>query len=871
MRFRLALFARPRFCAARALPVAVLAFIPTLALAFQSGGAVQLAGEAFGDPAGLLNGVATGFGWATPWQVQNADLTVPGYNIATGNPLVYPGISSSGSYAIGGVSYEYSGRLLDTSGGGAFSGFLANQLIGEPGQTLFFSFLMRKDVDTDDEMSVTLHAGNPPWWVNIPGIAVGHFGSASDIGTTRYWSLRVDGVVYQTPVPVVVGQAAFLVLQMTFGTPNTLVLYVNPPLNSLGGAPSVAATSSSALQFQSVAFYGGSGVSQSSIGELRFAATYSALVSGQPPPPAAPTNLTAVGGNGTVALSWNPVSTAQQYSVSRIVNGVPQTAVFVNTDSFVDTGLTNGQSYTYYVQGSSSSGSSGPSAEVTAVPRGPAPPAIPKLGTNLTQVEDYNREWPFVDAFKAARPWIPQSQGAPWGTGPVLQVNAQGWITALQPNQYAETIMLDNALDDQASYPAGQYTLLYEGTGTLSFDLQSATILTQTPGRMVVDVPTGLNGIFLIESATDVSDPIRNIRFIMPGFEDTYQTQPFHPLFLSRLQGYQVTRFMEWMITNGSKVQNWTDRATPEDYTYCWRGVPLEVMIQLANTLNVTPWFNIPAQASNNYVSQFATLVSQTLNPALQFYVEYSNETWNSEFSQSAYIQSQGQALGLSTTPTLNGAFYTAYRSVQIFQEFQSVPAVSGRMIRVIASEASNSWLSGQTLGFQNAFASTDVLAIAPYFNCSDTATGGFGVLGDPSTATQVAAMTIAQVDAIQLSHINNCALQEMQSNALVANGFGLKLVAYEGGQSLVGYNGAENNTTLTTLFANTNRGTGMGPLYTQYLQNWVSAGGDMFVHYSDMGAYGQFGDFGALEYQDESPSSSPKYQALMNFAAQYP
>jgi hypothetical protein len=54
-------------------------------------------------------------------------------------------------------------------------------------------------------------------------------------------------------------------------------------------------------------------------------------------------------------------------------------------------------------------------------------------------------------------------------------------------------------------------------------------------------------------------------------------------------------------------------------------------------------------------------------------------------------------------------------------------------------------------------------------------------------------------------------------------------------------------------------------------MQNWVNSGGDMFVHYSDMGAYAQYGSFGALEFQDQDPATSPKYTALMTFASQYP
>jgi hypothetical protein len=838
------------------------------AYAFQN--ATVLAAEPFNSAAGPLNATNGGEGWGGAWQVQNGSTAVPGYDIATSSPLAYSGVSQSGGYSTGGTAYLYAGRFFDTSSGGAFAAYLNNGLIGNAGQTLYASVLMRKDIDTDDEMSVTFHAGNPPWWVNVPGIAIGHFGSGSDTNGVRYWSLRMDGVIYQTTTPVVVGQAAFLVLRITFGAVSTVSLFVDPPAGSLPATPGAQATTTNSIAFCSFAFYGGSGVNQSSIDEIRVASSYAPLFTGLEPPPAAPTSLVATPGNKQVALSWSAVPGASGYRVYQATTGAAVLRATVTTNSYVATGLTNATVYTFYVTAIGSNGVSAASAQVQAAPRGPAPAPHPYLGTNLSAVADYARAWPFVDAFKTARPWISQEQGASWGSGPSLQLDSNGWIASLQPGQYAETIMYDNAITDTADYPTGQYTLLYDGSGTLSFDMQSATIVSQTPGRMVVNVPAGQNGIYLIESATDISNPIRNIRFILPGFESTYQTQPFHPLFLQRLGIYGVLRFMEWTLVNNSTLQNWSDRAQTTDYTYCWRGVPLEVMIELANTLKVKPWFNMPAQATDDFIRQFATTIAQKLSTQLNFFLEYSNETWNGEFTQFTYTQSQGIALGLSSDPTLSSAYYTAYRAVQMFKIFQSVFGNASRMTRVIASEAANSWLSNQTLGFQNAFVNADALAIAPYFNCSDIPTGGFGILGDAATATQVDAMSIAQVESIELQHIQNCTQQEIQSNIAVAQSYGLKTIAYEGGQSLVGINGAQSDQSLATLFKAVNRDPGMGPLYQQYLNNWVASGGDLFVHYSDIGASSQYGSFGTLEYQDENPSSSPKYSALTSFSGQH-
>jgi len=490
----------------------------------------------------------------------------------------------------------------------------------------------------------------------------------------------------------------------------------------------------------------------------------------------------------------------------------------------------------------------------------------PGVGTNLSQVADYARELPFVDVFKTARPWIPQQQGTSWGQGPPLQLDANGWVTSLLPGQYAETIMLDNALDDSPHFPAGDYTLLYDGQGRITFDQSSAFIVSHTPGRMVVHVAASQNGVFLMITATNPQNYIRNIRFIMPGFEAEAQSHPFNPEFLKRLSGFRVLRYMEWMLTNGSGVRDWRERALPSDYTFSWRGVPLEVLVQLANTMHIRPWFNIPAMATDDYVRQFALLVDRKLDPHLRYYVEYSNETWNGSFSQNKWTQTQGLELGLNTNPTLAGIYYTALRAVQIFSQFDR-----RRVIRVMGAQVANSWASDQLLGFQKAFAFVDALAIAPYFNCDDTSRGGFGVLGDPSTANQVVQMTVDQIVDVELAHINGCAKQQMVLNAAVAKKYGVLLVAYEGGQSLVGLGNSQNDAAMTSLFIEANRSPRMYDLYTQYLTNWVSAGGDVFVHFTDVTGATRYGSWGALEYQDQPPAEAPKHRALKHFATQYP
>jgi fibronectin type III domain protein len=840
-----------------------------------SGAAGLLAHEPFNESAGPLFGANSGAGWAAAWDVQNSSVTVPGLNIAAGTPLTYPGLPQSGNYAVGGCTFFTAGRGFDLTAQGPFSSYLSGGLIGMPGKTLWMSVLMRKDAASQDEFSVALHSGNPAWVISQNPIKIGYFGWDSYVNSTStgYWSLELDNVVYQSTTPVVQGQAALLVVRIDFGATTTVNFYVNPPVGSTPpAAPDLQATTTNSVAFRSVGYSSGYDANQTSVDEIRVAGDYGTLVTATAVVPTPPSSVTATTGNGQVALSWTAAGEASGYQVWASSDGVNYKMIAtVSGTSYTQTGLTNGSTYHYYVTTVTGAGVSLSSDEVATVPRVPVPAPKARLGSNLTAISDWTRQWPFVDIFKLARAWIPQQEGATWGQGPALQLTADGWPASLQPGQYAETIIFDNALDDAAAdYPTGNYNLFYDGEGTISFDLGTATIVSQTPGQMVVNVPGSALGIFLKITQTNPANPLRNIRFIMPGFENTYQTQPFHPLFLSTMQNYKVLRFMEWMFANNSTVQNWSDRAVPTDYTKTQKGVDLETMIQLANTMHVSPWFNIPHGATDDFVQQFATMVNQQLDPTLPAYIEYSNETWNGMFSQNSYVQSQGLSLGLSQDPTQAGAYYTSLRSVQIFQIFQQVFGGTDRLVRVLPSQAANASMSQQIVSFRNASAYADVLAIAPYYSmCSDQAIGGWGFLGDEATQDQVAAMTPDQVLDIELTHIQNCALDQMTSNRAVAQQYGLNLVAYEGGQSLQGVGSAQNNTDLTNLFKTVNRNSRMQTLYEAFLQNWITIGGDLFVHYADVGSYTKYGFFGTLEYQDQNLTTSPKYQALAAFAAQ--
>jgi Fibronectin type III domain len=81
-------------------------------------------------------------------------------------------------------------------------------------------------------------------------------------------------------------------------------------------------------------------------------------------------NLQAVAGNSQVTLTWDSLSGATDYHVVRSPGGGTTTDIDTMSASttFVDTGLTNGTTYTYYVYAITSDGNSGNSASVSATP-----------------------------------------------------------------------------------------------------------------------------------------------------------------------------------------------------------------------------------------------------------------------------------------------------------------------------------------------------------------------------------------------------------------------------------------------------------------------------------------------------------------------
>lgn len=473
------------------------------------------------------------------------------------------------------------------------------------------------------------------------------------------------------------------------------------------------------------------------------------------------------------------------------------------------------------------------------------------VGMNLGPVESWMAQWVWTDAFKSARPWIPQlADSWEWDTGEELHLTNEGWIEWFEPGQAAGTLMFDGL---EGHYPAGVYTVLYTGGGELEFG-RDASVISSAPGWMQIEVAPTDAGIYVKQVASTPGDPLKNLRVIMPGFEDSYHEQKFHPLFLDGLRGVEVIRFMDWQHTNDSTLERWSHRTERSNATQVSEhGVAIEEMVDLANELGADPWFCVPHGVDDHFLWSMAATIRDRLNSDRKVYIEWSNEVWNDQFFQSAFATDQGQRLGLDSTAFGARLAFQARRSTEVFDIFDSAFGDEERVVRVLGSQNGNPWVT-ETLLNRIGPDGVDALAIAPYFG---------GPLGLPDMESTVQDWSVDEVFEALDGELSD-AMEKVREHKAFADEAGVELIAYEGGQHLVGVGRVVHNERITKLFADTNHDGRMGPLYTRYLDEWDRIGGELFVAFNYVERWTEYGAWGALQYQDTPREHAPKYDALL-------
>lgn len=206
-----------------------------------------------------------------------------------------------------------------------------------------------------------------------------------------------------------------------------------------------------------------------------------------------------------------------------------------------------------------------------------APPGAPPVVLrSLPPLDPDSPEFPLVDLSWRARPWVSQAAGRPWGGGPPLALDPRGWVRRLEPGQSADApVFWDRTPVQELSL-----TLLHQGRGTLAFPL-GGRVLERAPGRLRLLLPAGRKFVVRLVG-TQPGDHLREIQLLPEGLAPG----PFRPSFLESLSGVDRVAVRAWLPAPEPPPE-WASRSRPGDYPDLARGLPAELLLELAERASV--------------------------------------------------------------------------------------------------------------------------------------------------------------------------------------------------------------------------------------------------------------------------------------------
>ena len=515
--------------------------------------------------------------------------------------------------------------------------------------------------------------------------------------------------------------------------------------------------------------------------------------------------------------------------------------------------------------------------------------AAPSIGMGLSGIADWATEQPFLDLMKSARPWVGHRPGQ-WGGWTEADLaragalDASGWPKRIPKELTGLSTLILTDQPEASRSLARRYRLTYAGRGTLAVEGR-ATNVAARPGEITFDYAPGPGSVILTLTATDPRDPLRDMSVIAEADRARAEKgEIFNPRFLARIGGVRALRFMDWMDTNNSTQSAWSGRPKPGDYTWARAGVPLEVMVALANRLGADPWFNMPHRATDAYVRAFAEYARDHLDPRRHVYVEYSNELWNWGFDQAAYARDAARRRWGAGAPEDAWMQYAGIRAAEVAGIWTAAfgPRARDRLTRVIATQTDWPGLEKPLLEAPLYLAESprnrppaaafDAYGVTGYFGA---ALGGEKAplvrswLGQPKAL----ARALAELDDGRLSGDPAGSIADLTGrlwpyHAQAARAHGLDLVIYEGGTHVVGQGEAAEDPALTDFFIALNYSEGMGKLYSKLLDGWRAAGGTLFTAFVDVAGPSQWGSWGALRHLDDDTA---RWRALTAFNAAHP
>jgi hypothetical protein len=460
---------------------------------------------------------------------------------------------------------------------------------------------------------------------------------------------------------------------------------------------------------------------------------------------------------------------------------------------------------------------------------------------------------------------------------------------------------------------AGTYKLTFTGNATVAFNSSTDAsskvqnkVYASSTNTTYADVIVGAaeQNVFLAFSGQPGG--VKNVKLMRPGHQPS---EIFSQPFLARLKYFSAVRFMDFSSTNGNPQAVWSDRILPTNSeqqstpAHVGVGAAWEYVILLANQSGKDVWINVPHLAlgatyqlgATDYVTKLAQMFKYgsdgvlpytgpagsptsnpvpatgplypALNPNLKLYVEFSNELWNGAFGQANWISNQSNAAIAAHDPDLcyDGTtnLWTviprlmAKAAMQVSDIFRSVYGDAGMMTQarpVLAAQIAN---AGTYSGLsyldapRHAGAAHYLYAVAgaPYIDIAD----------------ESAALTLDQIFSEMTSYQSGALAPWISTLASTAKGRGLKMLAYEGGQTL--YPSLGNATNKRA--AQTDQR--MKTQTLNLVNAWQAAGGELFFYYNLCSGWTNSGYWGLstdITYDIDADPGYPTAEAMPKWGA---
>lgn len=530
----------------------------------------------------------------------------------------------------------------------------------------------------------------------------------------------------------------------------------------------------------------------------------------------------------------------------------------------------------------------------------------PSLAIGVAGVHDWATQNAFINVMRTARPW--ETNSAEWDMDRLYHeryLNEYGYPIGLPPQIDALTTYILTEQDARAQYLAGTYILTYQGNAEIEVGGTATNIRHNAATKQILfDYTPGPDTMVSLTVRRIAPDnPLSKLEVIHSRHKPLYDLGiELNPAWVNVIQDMRMIRFMTWMKTNDSKLSSWADRPRVDDMTYAWRGVPVEVMVDLANQVGADPWFTMPHKADSSYLQRFADYVAKELDRNLIPYVEYSNELWNWQFDQAQDLLAEANARwpDPETAPDAAWLQIGAEHAVEMAKEWQSVFRTQGRQVMIVGA-VQTGW-PGLEQAFFEAPALPDLkparffdaYAVAGYFE----AAGEFGM---PSVRGWVdAAQSLAQLEAKQQGLTGDEARAYIREhrhdaahvalNSIVSEGYlkqrlfdqwrqhketadkyGLRFITYEGGTHIVGHGAAIQDTVLAEFFEDFNYSPYISGLYAQLMDEWRRIGGYEFNIFVDISPPSEWGSWGALRYLGDQTDRWNTVKRYNQQAVSYP